>query len=172
MCCLGGRRDMKESVTDKVSNIMACFNWRCKGHEAFRIIWIEHNCNDLNKCSKWKVSERLYKSTVQKTFSYRQTDFFTVLQPRQSCVILLGTTAGCHCKKQGLYFRLGLDACTLLAGLLIDLVLHCKWVIHISVGSRSKGGCRSLIQPLQESISIAQRVSLGSFRHNHANVNE
>lgn len=30
--------------------------------------------------------------------------------------------------------------CTLHAGLLIDLVLHCKWVIHISAGSCSKGG--------------------------------
>lgn len=58
-----------------------------------------------------------------------------------------------------LYFRLrGGSHAGLHAGLLIDLVLHCKWVIHISVGSRSKGGCTGLIQLLQELISIAQRV--------------
>lgn len=58
------------------------------------------------------------------------------------------------------------------AGLLIDLVLQCKRVSHISVGSCLMGGCSGLIHPLQEFISIAQRVGLGSIQHNHANVNE
>lgn len=79
-------------------------------------------------------------------------------RPRRSCVIPLGAKRRawpnvskkphCHPPLTPVFFffpflcsrsRSG-SQCTLHAGLLIDLVLHCKWVIHISAGSRSKWG--------------------------------